>query len=61
MLQEDNTCKVYEDRPLICNIEKFAEYFGLDKGKYYSENIDACEKIMDKHNFPKEKRIWKKN
>ena len=30
-LKEDNTCSIYETRPLVCNIEKGYEVFFKDK------------------------------
>ena len=46
-LGEDNKCKIYENRPLICRIDDLIEYFGMDKEKYYQENIKACHKLID--------------
>lgn len=46
-LTEDNKCKVYENRPLICNVEKFAEYNKLEKTEFYKVNIRACNYMMD--------------
>lgn len=46
-LTEDNKCKVYENRPLICNVDKFAEYNKLEKTEFYKVNIRACNYMMD--------------
>jgi Fe-S-cluster containining protein len=54
MLTEDNKCSVYEDRPLICNIEKFAEVFDIDKQKFFIENIAACNILIKEDNLPEE-------
>lgn len=43
----DNKCKVYSNRPLICNIEKYAEYLKLNKYDFYKLNIQACNYLMD--------------
>lgn len=56
-LTTDNKCSVYQDRPLICNIDKFLTLFGLDKQKAYAENIKICNDWMDEDNIPQEYRI----
>lgn len=54
MLQSDNTCKVYKDRPLLCNVEKVAEFLRVKKNKFYKINHKAClemqriDKVDDK-------------
>lgn len=42
MLQDDHSCKVYDDRPLLCNVEKVAEFLKLKKKKFYKINNKAC-------------------
>jgi Fe-S-cluster containining protein len=56
-LSKDNKCKVYENRPLICNVEKLTEFLGYDKRKFYSQNVAACNKMMDEDNVPLHFRI----
>lgn len=56
---EDNKCKVYNNRPTICNIEKYAKEQRIDKELFFSENIDACNKMMDEDNVPLGYRIIK--
>lgn len=56
-LDKQNKCKVYENRPLICNIEKLTEFLGYDKLSFYQENISACNKMMDEDNIPLQFRI----
>lgn len=41
-LNENNQCSVYEDRPLICNVEMFAEAFNLNKEEFYKLNEQSC-------------------
>ena len=57
MLGEDNRCKVYDSRPLICNVERVAELSGKDKAAFYEENIRACNQMMDEAGLPAELRI----
>lgn len=47
MLLEDNTCMVYENRPLLCNVEKVAELMGYDKEEFYKQNYRACLTMQD--------------
>ena len=53
----DNQCSVYETRPLICNIEKVAEYMKIPKDVFFSMNIKLCNKMMDEDGIDKEFRI----
>ena len=57
MLTEENKCSVYEERPLICNIEKFTEVFNIPKKEFYLLNIDTCNKFMDEDNIDQKFRI----
>jgi len=56
-LTEDNKCKVYDNRPLICNIEKYGNYMKVNVDEYYQANIRACNYMMDLDNVPLEFRI----
>jgi Fe-S-cluster containining protein len=38
----DNQCKVYNDRPLVCNVEKLREFLGAEKESFYAENVKYC-------------------
>jgi Fe-S-cluster containining protein len=46
-LKDDNTCSVYENRPLVCNIEKTMEFYGLSRDEFFQANIEVCNIIMD--------------
>lgn len=50
-LTEDNKCSVYENRPLICNFDKFSEFYAQDKPSFYNEIIKSCNKMMDEDNI----------
>ena len=41
----DNKCSVYENRPLICNVEKMAELLSIEKSEFYKENTIACNDL----------------
>lgn len=38
---------VYENRPLLCNVEKVAELLGRDKEGFYKQNHQACLAMQD--------------
>jgi uncharacterized protein len=50
-------CSVYEDRPLICNIEKVAAYFDLSRVEFFIENIKVCNRLMDEEGLDEKFRI----
>jgi Fe-S-cluster containining protein len=52
MLGEDNKCKVYENRPLVCNLEKFSEYRKINKPHYYKANAEACNQMIKEAGLP---------
>lgn len=53
----DNKCSIYEDRPLICSVEKVIEAFGVDEKQFHIDLIELCNKNMDEDNMPQEFRI----
>ncbi len=57
MLTDDNLCSVYDDRPLLCNIDKVIEVFKIDKKEFYKQNTAACNELMDLENIPISFRI----
>jgi Fe-S-cluster containining protein len=56
-LTEDNKCKVYDKRPLICNIESYGNHMKVNEQEFYQANIRACNYMMDLDNIPLEFRI----
>lgn len=48
-LDENDMCMVYDNRPLICNIDRVADKFGLDKEEFYAANINACNELLALH------------
>ncbi len=54
---DENLCSVYDDRPLICNIDKIMVTFNLNKKEFYEKNIAVCNKMMDEDNLPETFRI----
>lgn len=40
-------CSVYKDRPEICNIDRIAERYHLDKQEFYRRNAAACNALIE--------------
>lgn len=46
---KNNLCEIYEERPLICNIEKmFVAHFSqtMTEQEYLIKNITSCQQLM---------------
>lgn len=56
-LDKDNKCSIYDDRPIVCNFQKFKEIFNYDVDKFNAIVIPSCNKMMDEDNIPEEFRI----
>ncbi len=46
-LLEDNKCKDYENRPLICRVEEAYKFFNMSKEDYYKLNKESCVRMRD--------------
>lgn len=57
MLSEDNKCKVYENRPLICNVKEVSSFYSMSQEKFYLLNASVCNSLMDEDGTPKEFRL----
>lgn len=57
MLLPDNSCSVYENRPLICNVDKLHSLFAIPKAEYYALTIGLCNQMMDDDGLPERFRI----
>lgn len=57
MLTDDNLCSVYDNRPIVCNVDLMILLMEMDKDRAYRECADACNQMMDEDNIPQEKRI----
>lgn len=57
MLMDDNSCKVYKDRPLLCNVEKVAKFLKLNKKKFYAENHKSCLQMQEIDNVDEKYRL----
>ena len=52
----DNSCKIYQDRPDICQVDKmfdikYHKYF--TKEEFYIENAKVCNNLQDKYKMDK--------
>ncbi|PZT47883.1 hypothetical protein B6S12_06910 [Helicobacter valdiviensis] len=59
-LQNDNTCKIYHMRPLVCRVDELYEkYFSKQMSRidFYNENIKICNSLQEKFNIEKKYRI----
>jgi len=43
----DNRCSVYENRPMMCDVEKVAEYLGIEREEFFKINARACNMLID--------------
>lgn len=57
MLGPGNKCMVYHKRPLICNVERYADYIGADREQFFRINISACNSLMEQDDLPSHLRI----
>jgi uncharacterized protein len=53
----ENKCKVYDNRPTICNVDELIKILKVDKSQYYKESIIACNQMMDEDGISQEYRI----
>lgn len=47
-LNDENKCDIYEDRPIICNVQKLYERYFADKmswDDYLALQYEGCKKI----------------
>lgn len=57
MLDRDNKCLVYDNRPTICNVEKMFALMDIPRDTFYKLNINACNNMMDEDNIHLDYRI----
>ena len=43
----NNLCSIYENRPYICNIDRYIKENKVNKKAFYRSNTEACNKLMD--------------
>lgn len=45
-LNSDNTCSVYNERPLLCNVKTVGTLLGVPQDKWFLDNIHACNLLI---------------
>ena len=50
-LNEDGSCSVYEDRPIICNIDLMGQLLHQDTTEWYRINAENCNKLINDANL----------
>ena len=43
----DGKCSVYEDRPLLCNVEELGKAMRVNEAEWFKANAFACNRIID--------------
>lgn len=54
-LDQDKNCKVYENRPTICSIEKMKKFYNISEKEYLHLNQKACTQIQNEFGITDEK------
>lgn len=52
MLDKDDRCKVYENRPLLCNVEALGDHVGMARKDFFNMNIIACNRLIEMDGLP---------
>lgn len=56
-LTNDNRCSVYNERPLVCNIDRMIDQSGVKRNIQHSIINNICNKLMDEDNIDLKFRI----
>lgn len=56
-LTADNMCRVYENRPLACNLEKLREHLGIEEKEFYKLNATSCNRLQQEAGIPESYRV----
>jgi len=51
MLNEEGLCSVYENRPIMCNVDLMGELLHQDTTEWYRINADSCNKMINAANL----------
>ncbi len=63
MLKNDGSCSIYNERPLICDVDKMYEKFykpHMSKKEHYRLNAWTCNQMINEAGLPKEYLIDEK-
>lgn len=53
-LTDDNKCRIYENRPAVCNTEKMREYYGLTQEEYNQAASKVCNHFIKEDGISEE-------
>jgi Fe-S-cluster containining protein len=53
----DNSCSVYEDRPLLCNVKALGILMKQDECEWFRFNAEACNRLIDRFNLDSSYKI----
>ena len=56
-LSEYGECKVYDHRPIVCNVKLMAKLRGKTEEEYFKETASHCNQMMDRWGVEKSYRI----
>lgn len=59
---ETKLCTIYDERPLMCNVDKAFETFfkeSMTKGEYYELNYNACKKLKNNMGNRRDNYVFK--
>lgn len=56
-LLPNNRCGVYDDRPLICSVDRMAELLNKDKKIYYAMNAVYCNQFQEEDGVDESYRV----
>lgn len=56
-LQVDNTCAIYETRPLLCRVDEMREHHGADERDWYEANAAQCNTMQVEDGTPETFRV----
>ena len=51
MLNDDGSCSVYENRPIICNIDLMGQLLHIDTPELYRINAESCNTLINNANL----------
>lgn len=56
-LEDDNSCGIYDERPIVCRVDAMASVHEIPKPVYYRMTAQICNRWMDEADLPPEMRV----
>jgi Fe-S-cluster containining protein len=57
-LTEEGTCAVYEDRPLLCSVDRMRALHQVPEPLYYALSAAACNAMQAQDGIPESFRVF---